>query len=358
MFPNPPVGAEVQTRAWSRRGGGGSGWWVGRSRACPIVITVAAASVVGLVGLVGLVDVVLLLFFAFFALVVIFRQGRRGWGRGGGPEAHTPILAGRRRWGGRGDGRGAPASSTSAIAKTTAESAARGTLVYGAAVAATLLAAAIIHAASAFCFFVARFLARAVHTREGGAVSRKRRSGSRTGGVVPSPGGASRTFLAKFVAKVHAFRRPEEDANVAGLEPRALAALATIAPKAEVASEGRIKPWPRRPSVLPLGCLPDKAPMSRPARVRVRKRLDDGQGLSSWLGGVAERADPRFRAIWASHRARRSRECFHSGNAPSPDPPGGVFFAPAQRGGAGGGHMCMLLPQLGSCSCWRNTLRV
>ena len=107
---------------------------------------------------------------------------------------------------------------------------------------------------------------------------------------------ASHTFL----ATVHALRRPEEDVGAAGVEPRTLAALATFAPEAD-RREGRIKPWPRRPSVLPLGFRADKAPMSRPARVRVGRRLDVAQGLSAWVGGVATRAETRFRAIWASH---------------------------------------------------------
>ena len=106
---------------------------------------------------------------------------------------------------------------------------------------------------------------------------------------------ASHTFL----ATVHALRRPEEDVGAAGVEPRTLAALATFAPEAD-RREGRIKPWPRRPSVLPLGFRADKAPMSRPARVRVGRRLDVAQGLSAWVGRVATRADTRFRAIWAS----------------------------------------------------------
>lgn len=106
---------------------------------------------------------------------------------------------------------------------------------------------------------------------------------------------ASHTFL----ATVHALRRPEEDVGAAGVEPRTLAALATFAPEAD-RREGRIKPWPRRPSVLPLGFRADKAPMSRPARVRVGRRLDVAQGLSAWVGRVATRAETRFRAIWAS----------------------------------------------------------
>ena len=148
-------------------GWGREGWVVGGGggrRTRPVVIAVAA-SVVGVVGVADVVELPLFL----FALVIffIFWQGR-GEGRGyrkGGTRVDRDTGEGGWRW------EGAPANSTSVAAKMTSVSAARGTLVYGAAVAATLLAAVIIHVASAFCFFVARFLARAdsrpVRTREG-----------------------------------------------------------------------------------------------------------------------------------------------------------------------------------------------